>query len=148
LTGRRRALSLFLASVTFIALSWAWGAAANHAYGLDGTPTKIDFRDGAWAVAVLLYLVWGFGDAFVQCWVYWLLGQLSDSPEVLSRLAGAYKGVQCLGATASWALSTGSIPPSTQLWVNVGLLALALPATSFMVLRTPELDKKLPAETH
>ena len=79
---RRRALVLFLAICVVIGASWAWGIAANEHYGLDGNPAKIDFVDAEWVWAMLLYLLWGFGDAFVQCWVYWLLGQLSDSPEV------------------------------------------------------------------
>ena len=80
-------------------------------------------------------------DSFIQCWVYWLLGQLDDSPEVLSRFAGGYKGVQCIGAAISWALSTGSMLPSTQAWINVALLGCSLPATTFMIMMSPQLQK-------
>eukprot|EP00326_Haptolina_ericina_P006316 CAMPEP_0181211036 /NCGR_PEP_ID=MMETSP1096-20121128/23567_1 /TAXON_ID=156174 ORGANISM="Chrysochromulina ericina, Strain CCMP281" /NCGR_SAMPLE_ID=MMETSP1096 /ASSEMBLY_ACC=CAM_ASM_000453 /LENGTH=256 /DNA_ID=CAMNT_0023302401 /DNA_START=1 /DNA_END=771 /DNA_ORIENTATION=+ len=146
LSLRRRALVSFLSIAAAIAGSWAWGLAANTGYRLDETPTEIDFQDGRWPAAALLYLLWGFCDAFIQCWVYWLLGQLDQSPEVLSRFAGGYKAIQCVGAAASWALSTGTTKPSTQAWINVALLACSLPSTVYMLLRTPQLPDEAPQQ--
>lgn len=119
-----------------VGISWFLGIAANDKYGLDGTDVvAIDFNDVDYIGPLLLYGLWGFSDALVQCWSYWLMGQLEESAEKLSRLAGVYKSVQSLGAACSWALSTGAAPPSVQAYANAALFLAALPGAAYVSLR-------------
>ena len=75
--------------------------------------------------------------AVAQCWAYWLLGQLDDTPASLARSAGYYKALQSAGGAASWALSveTSGVPPSTQALINVALALVAFPLALMPVLR-------------
>jgi len=75
--------------------------------------------------------------AVAQCWAYWLLGQLDDTPASLARSAGYYKALQSAGGAASWALSveTSGVLPSTQALINVALALVAFPLALMPVLR-------------
>ena len=95
LSLRRRALVSFLSIAAAIAGSWAWGLAANTGYRLDETPTEIDFQDGRWPAAALLYLLWGFCDAFIQCWVY--CGATATRTPAIVRLVLGRAVVSCRG---------------------------------------------------
>ena len=84
----------------------------------------------------------------MQCWAYWILGQLEGTPEALSRSAGYYKALQSAGGAASWALSVQSsgVPPSVQAYVNVGLFALAFPLAAVAVLSSAALRDTPPRD--
>ena len=119
----------------------------SYGYGDDNGDEPYDALDVASFDVVLapglLYVLWGFCDAVVQCWAYWLLGQLDDTPGALARSAGYYKALQSAGGAASWALSveTSGVPPSSQALINVGLALLAFPLALMAVVRElPEDD--------
>ena len=146
LSLRARAGGSLLLIYALVGLSWGLGLHANGRYGLDhpnATAAKIDFTAPAsWAPPAALYVLWGACDSFVQCWVYWVLGRLDDRPEVLSRFAGGYKALQSAGAAVSWGLSTGPLLPSSQAYVNVGLLLLSLPPVGYLLLTAPQLQRE------
>jgi hypothetical protein len=136
---RRRAATSFALTCAVVGGTWAAGLVCNHAYGLDGEPDKLDFVHDStqWAPPFVLYVVWGGCDALVQCWVYWILGQLDDDAQVLARFSGIYKAVQSVGAAASWALAASSVSASTQAWINIALFALALPPAAHLIAHSP-----------
>jgi MFS family permease len=136
---QRRGGRAFTVIAIAILGSWALGVVANHAYGLDGNVKPLDFTHSSWLVAFSLYVYWGFCDAFIQCWVYWFLSQLDTSPDALARFAGFYKGVQSAGGAVGWVLSA-TLLPSTQVWVNVALILLALPTMSWVIGKIPSDD--------
>ena len=88
-------------------MTWAMRLVAVSPEQL-GQDSKLDFYEdfGSFVFPWLLYFLWGFCDAFVQCWSYWLMGQLSDDPKTLSRYAGFYKvravRVRCCYAARRW----------------------------------------------
>jgi hypothetical protein len=45
----------------------------------------------------------------LQTYAYWLMGAIANSPAVLARYAGYYKGVQSLGAAISWILDASGM---------------------------------------
>jgi len=138
---RTRAYVSLAAVGGFCLATWMGGVVANYHYGLakcptiDGAcvcPNQIDYTDfGRWILPVLLYTCWGACDALVQCWSYWILGQLSDRPEILSRYSGWYKTFNSLGNAIGAALIT-SVDKDVQLWINVILFAAALPPAAFV----------------
>ena len=71
--------------------------------------------------------------------MYWFLSQLDTSPDALARFAGFYKGVQSAGGAVGWVLSA-TLLPSTQVWVNVALIILALPTMSWVIGKIPSDD--------
>jgi len=128
----------------FCLATWMCGAVAQYHYHLnscvtlvDGVevavcPNPISFKTfGRWIAPLLLYTCWGANDALVQCWSYWILGQLSDEPEILSRYSGWYKTFNSLGNALGAALIT-SISKDVQLWINIVLFAVALAPAAFV----------------
>lgn len=127
----RAKVSLVLMAA-IVGVSWVLGIAVGRRYGLDGSfVVAVDFLDPDWVWPLLVYGLWGLSDAFVQCWAYWLMGQLEESHERLSRLAGVYKSVQSLGAAIAWALST-KLAPSTQAYLNLALFVISLPGAVYV----------------
>jgi len=81
---------------------------ANH----DGTgPSKVDISS-PWTIFVrpsLSFLCWGFADAQIQVYCYWLMGKLFHSNAGnLSRAVACYKCLQSLG----YSMGFYFIPPS------------------------------------
>jgi MFS family permease len=141
-----------LAVIGAICLStWACGAVANYVYDLSGCPRdeltgsvvcphQIEFKDfSAWILPLLLYTMWGACDALVQCWSYWILGQLSDRPEILSRYSGWYKTWNSLGNAIGAFLITELTQKgaNAQLWINIALFAAALPPAAYVCSTIP-----------
>jgi len=137
--------------------TWFGGVYANSLYGLSSCPAEpnhpcscyqdpdhpddpskqicpdlIQFSQfGRWIFPLGLYTMWGACDALVQCWSYWILGQLSDRPEILSRYSGWYKTWNSLGNALGAALITAT-GKDLQLWINIGLFAVALPPAAYV----------------
>lgn len=136
----RAYVSLAFVSVICLA-TWGGGVIANYSYHLaDCDPyckDQIEFTDfGRWILPLLLYTMWGACDALVQCWSYWILGQLSDRPEILSRYSGWYKTWNSLGNAVGAALVT-SCNANAQLWINILLFAAALPPAAYVCSTIP-----------
>ena len=147
------------ASLTTIAAlslgAWAAGLYVNYARGLDHSAPHADFiaATAEWASPAALFVAWGGIDSMAQCWIYWWMGQLDESPLVLSRFVGIYKGVQSFGGAAAWALSAtyspgsaGGVSPSTQAWSNVAIFLIALPPAALAVSRARDLGSPRPAD--
>ena len=99
---------------------------------LNDQSLDIDFKDTNAIEPILLYTVWGFLDAFAQCWSYWIMSNMSDDPATLTRYAGFYKTVQCFGAAIASLTNGNQLKPYfplsslNQLLVNCVLFALCL----------------------
>jgi MFS family permease len=144
---RRRGMIVLAVTAAAVGLSWASAIWANTHYELDrgGSGDSIDaLRAPAdWAVPFLVYIVFAFVDALLQLFIFWLIGQLGDNPQYLSRANGFLRSVQCIGNVTAWVLSTyswgcdgkcaGDFPPSAQAYLNVALVAAALPPTAWFV---------------
>jgi hypothetical protein len=86
---------------------------------------------------MLLYVSWGLSDTCIQSFTYWLLGQLEDRPEELSRSNGFMQTVQQAGGLISllhfqgklfW--QSGKAPASHQCLVNLALVSLMIPGAA------------------
>lgn len=123
--------------------TWMGGVIANYHYHLAdctqiGDAVKCEpqiayTQFGSWILLLLLYTMWGACDALVQCWSYWILGQLSDRPEILSRYSGWYKTWNSLGnAVGAFLITALGDHKDAQLWINIGLFAVALPPAAYV----------------
>eukprot|EP01134_Creolimax_fragrantissima_P005037 CFRG5037T1 len=107
--GRRKRAMVGLIIVGSCNLAM-WIYAAWHQftynYDKDSQPNpKISYEDGGkYWVSAALFMCMGFTDALVQTYAYWIIGAISNSTKVLAQYAGYYKGMQSLGACASWLL--------------------------------------------
>ncbi|KAF0715043.1 Aste57867_3596 [Aphanomyces stellatus] len=111
--GNKRTKAFQSMAMIFLITMLMWGAAMwvqiSFDIGGGAKKRKIDFMgeyqkegDGSWFPKFLLYLLFGFNDAIVQVWSYWLMGQFSDDMLTLGRYAGFYKGIQSGMAAVAW----------------------------------------------
>ena len=129
-------------------ISWGWGFGVMYAEGLEATDIfesdktnaqqqeaaslMRDFTDGSTFSSIALFTVWGFLDAFAQCWSYWVMSNSSKDPTTLTRYAGFYKTVQCVGAALGSQMNgSGSSHPFplsrfAQLLINAVLFGICI----------------------
>ncbi|KAF0717615.1 Aste57867_2196 [Aphanomyces stellatus] len=126
-----------MAMILFVTM-FMWGAAlwVQISFDVGGGAKKrnIDFKgefqkdgEGNWFPKFLLYILFGFNDAIVQVWSYWLMGQFSDDMVTLGRYAGYYKGVQSGMAAVAWKIGAiKSVLWTSSVAINWGLGTLGI----------------------
>ncbi|KAF0709657.1 hypothetical protein As57867_005785, partial [Aphanomyces stellatus] len=131
--GNKRTKAFQSMAMIFLITMLMWGAAMwvqiSFDVGGGAKKRKIDFMgeyqkegDGSWFPKFLLYLLFGFNDAIVQVWSYWLMGQFSDDMLTLGRYAGYYKGIQSGMAAVAWKIGTyASVTWPARVGINWGL---------------------------
>ncbi|KAJ1952599.1 hypothetical protein EC988_003465 [Linderina pennispora] len=134
-TKRKRGLIVFgIVAVFFNAI---WGGTLKlqlrYTHGpsdngdTDYPGGHIDFLEHSRAAGpIILYLLYGVGDALYQNFAYWIIGALTNDNQKLSRYAGFYKGIQSLGATVAWQLDAKKVTFMHQLIGNWVLLGISL----------------------
>jgi len=129
---QRRAYVSLGCSVALIAIGWVWGYFANSTYKLDGIPTLYDWNQPGFVEAGALMTLWGFCDALIQNWVYWVIVQLYQDPADLGRMAGVFKGVQAVGNAMAFLLCATSLKPSVHLYSSVLFFLISLPGAFYL----------------
>ncbi|KAL3811154.1 hypothetical protein ACHAXA_001369 [Cyclostephanos tholiformis] len=82
----------------------------------DGNPIAHDISDVSVVSPSLAFACWGFADAQIQVFCYWLMGGLYTSGSDHSRAVGFYKLVQSLGTSIGFYLiPTSRLSESSQL---------------------------------
>jgi len=124
----------------FSLLVWCMQLYANHVYDLDTkreASEVIDFMDSAWGGPLVLYVLLGFSDTFIQNLSNWLLGQLEDDLSKLSQSNAFQSTVQQIGGLLALMHFKGQLPGQTalapasqQCLVNLIIVALILPCTA------------------
>ena len=137
--------------VIAIATSVTWGLALK-VIDEDGIAKSDDVtRDmdyatdsSGFALPFTVFALWGIADVMVQCWCYWILGQISDSASELARYAGIYKATQSAGAAIAWKLNAVGVSAMPQLIV-AWVFALIAVGTALPVAPTLEARPKVPS---
>ncbi|ORX99998.1 MFS general substrate transporter [Basidiobolus meristosporus CBS 931.73] len=125
---RTRALYGLALVAVLTMIIWGGGLGLQVQYTREDHPKDIDFINGpGWGAKFVLYLFYGFLDAVLQTYAYWLMGALSNDSHVLARYAGYYKGLQSAGAAIAWDIDAKSTPFLTQLIINWVLCTASLP---------------------
>ncbi|ORX74290.1 MFS general substrate transporter [Linderina pennispora] len=132
---KKRGLIAFALVAVFFNVMWGGSVALQQKYTHGPTITgptdypggSIDFLEHSRAAGpIILYLVYGIGDALFQNFAYWIIGALTNDSQKLSRYAGFYKGIQSLGATVAWQLDAKKVSFMHQLIGNWVLLGISL----------------------
>ncbi|KAJ2880410.1 hypothetical protein H4R27_004739 [Coemansia aciculifera] len=134
----RRTRGLIAVAIVAVFFNAIWGGTLKlqqkytHGPLPSGEPTDypgglIDFLDSKRAAGpIVLYTLYGVGDALYQNLAYWIIGSLTNDNQKLSRYAGFYKGIQSLGATVAWQLDAKNVSYMNQLIGNWVLLGISL----------------------
>ncbi|KAJ1957768.1 hypothetical protein GGI12_004930 [Dipsacomyces acuminosporus] len=142
MTRRKRGLIVF--GIVAVFFNVIWGGTLKLQLKYTHGPTEfedtdypggiIDFLQHKRAAGpIILYLLYGIGDALFQNFAYWIIGALTNDSQKLSRYAGFYKGIQSLGATVAWQLDAKSVSYLNQLIGNWVLLVISLPSMLYVV---------------
>ncbi|KAL7528307.1 hypothetical protein ACHAWF_002514 [Thalassiosira exigua] len=132
---RRAALCL----LTFIAVNGLGNfLAAMQEFNVNQSGTSIahDITDPCVILPSISFACWGFADAQIQVYCYWLVGQFYTSGDDHSRAVGWYKCAQSLGTSVGFYLIPSSrLRPMSQLvlsssvfFVGTALAFCQLPA--------------------
>lgn len=126
---------------------WGGGLANQLTYSHHNPPSRLDFKESAFAGPFVLYFSYGLLDAMFQSMVYWVIGALADDSQTLSRYSGFYKGVQSAGAAVAWQVDTHKVPLLSQLVVNWSLTTVSYPFLVLLVMLAVKNEKKAEDET-
>ncbi|KAJ1987639.1 hypothetical protein EDC05_005733 [Coemansia umbellata] len=94
----------------------------------------IDFTESSRAAGpMLLYCFMGAIDAYYQSFAYWIIGTMTNRPQMLARYAGFYKEIQsmAMGAVVAWQLDAKHVKLLTQVIINWMLFNFMAPFTHF-----------------
>ncbi|KAI9500359.1 hypothetical protein GGI25_001060 [Coemansia spiralis] len=136
MSRRRRGLAAFALVTVFFNCIWGGTLKMQLRYTHGPLPSGettdypgglLDFKDSKRAAGpMILYMLYGIGDALYQNLAYWIIGSLTNDNQKLSRYAGFYKGIQSLGATVAWQLDAKNVSYLHQLIGNWVLLVISL----------------------
>merc|ERR1712232_834491 len=110
-------------------------------YAFDFTvsdPPRYDISSSESLEPFFLMIFWGFCDAFIQLWSYWVLRQMTDDVNMLSRYAGFYKFWQNIGALVAYVVFGVVLKDHVlkiEYWTNMGILIATVPPTCFGIYR-------------
>ncbi|KAJ2511546.1 hypothetical protein GGI11_005069 [Coemansia sp. RSA 2049] len=143
MTRRKRGLVAF--GIVAVFFNCIWGGSLKlqlrYTHGpLSSTVTTdypgglMDFKESSRVAGpMILYMLYGIGDALYQNFAYWIIGSLTNDNQKLSRYAGFYKGIQSLGATVAWQLDAKNVSYLHQLIGNWVLLGISLAPMLYVV---------------
>lgn len=137
-TRRKRGLVSLLITVCTINLAFALGCVVQYAYhgGFERAHPPdwipIDFTESARAAfPIIVYILYGLGDAMWQTYAYWVMGSIAGSDTRLcARFAGFYKGVQSAGAAIAWGIDLKAAY-KPQFWVCWVMVIISSPLLYF-----------------
>ncbi|KAJ1793734.1 hypothetical protein GGH19_003951 [Coemansia sp. RSA 1807] len=136
MTRRRRGLFAFGIVAVFFNVIWGGTLKQQLRYTHGPLPSGettdypgglLDFMETKRASGpIILYMLYGLGDALYQNLAYWIIGSLTNDSQRLSRYSGFYKGIQSLGATVAWQLDAKNVSYLNQFIGNWVLLVISL----------------------
>ncbi|KAF7546315.1 hypothetical protein G7Z17_g8521 [Cylindrodendrum hubeiense] len=68
----------------------------------DWDPVGLDWVQGDYWLSIILYIYWQYANDMYQCYVYFLIGTLSNEVEELARYTGILKTVNTAGAALGY----------------------------------------------
>lgn len=133
---RQRAIWGLIGCVTLNTLQWGWAFYIQFAWEGGGydkdrpIEERIDFTDGGrYFLPAALYMYMGVCDSIIQTYAYWIMGAIANSPTILARYAGYYKGIQSLGSAFSWIIDASGVQYRWQGIVCFILATIMVPPT-------------------
>lgn len=102
--SRERAIACLVAFVVINAAGNALAATQEHEATLSPSASAHDIAQWSVLAPSLAFACWGFADAQIQVYCYWLMGSFYRSGSDHSRTVGYYKCVQSLGTSIGFFL--------------------------------------------
>ncbi|KAJ9144992.1 MFS general substrate transporter [Pleurostoma richardsiae] len=81
---------------TLNSINWVYATVVQKIYA-DTHPVGLDWTQGEYWLSIVLYLYWSFVNNAFQCYMYFLVGTLSDEVEELARYTSVMKTINTAG---------------------------------------------------
>jgi len=65
---------------------------------------------------IFIFTYYGFNEAMMQTYAYWIMGAITDDCSESARFAGYYKGIQSAGAAVAWSIDN-SLSKNPKSWI-------------------------------
>ncbi|KAI9026071.1 major facilitator superfamily domain-containing protein [Hyaloraphidium curvatum] len=140
---RKRAVWGGIILAAFFTVAWALGCYLQFGWrGGYSSPADvgqpIDITDSAaYAFPIVVFLLYGIGDAMLQVYAYYIMGALTDDLSKSAAYAGYYKGIQSAFAAVAWQLDNVA-SWRAQFIVNWVLFTLSVPFYMWVALKHVE----------
>ncbi|ORX58183.1 MFS general substrate transporter [Hesseltinella vesiculosa] len=147
----RRARALMALGVMALILLAVWIGAFVFQLTFDNNfDQPIHWTSPGFGGPFVLYMLFGFSDALYQTYIYWVMGSMSNSTEVLARYAGFYKALQSAGAAVSFGIDAVNIPLKWECLVSWLLVMVSFPLMAMVANKVPEtaVEPELPRDKH
>ena len=84
------------------------------------------------------YLIIFVSGYWTQLTLYWVLGTLSNKPEVQSRAGGVFRAFEVAGQAISYGINSNkSVGYEASLYINTALLVLVIPSMIALISKVP-----------
>lgn len=107
-TINSRAKSCFIFVYGIQAAWWAWAIYIMHKYHVTTPKPLFDWTSSGWGSGFFLYLALQVGFNMMYELNYWIIGQISDDPAEIIRLASIVRGVESAGQCVSYGVNSTS----------------------------------------
>ncbi len=98
ITRRKRAIACLVAFIAVNSTGNILAMIQEYAAKQNGSAVAHDIADMSVVLPSLAFACWGFADAQIQVFCYWLMGDFFTSGSNHSRAVGYYKCIQSLGS--------------------------------------------------
>ncbi|KAI7870775.1 major facilitator superfamily domain-containing protein [Spinellus fusiger] len=89
--------------------------------------TPIHWNHPTFGGPFVLFIMYGLSDSLYQSYLYWLMGAMTNDPNLLARYAGFYKAVQSAGAAISFGIDAINTPLRTECFICWSLISISFP---------------------
>ncbi|KAJ1035878.1 hypothetical protein NDA13_000536 [Ustilago tritici] len=105
-TVNSRAKTSFIAIYTLQAAWWAWAIYIMHKYHTTSPKPSFDWTTSGWGSGFFLYLALQVGFNMMYELNYWIIGNVSEDPAEIIRLASIVRGVESAGQCVSYGVNS------------------------------------------
>ncbi|KAJ1018134.1 hypothetical protein NDA16_005000 [Ustilago loliicola] len=139
-TVNSRAKSSFVFVYTLQAAWWAWAIYIMHKYHTTTPKPSFDWTSDGWGSGFFLYLALQAGFNMMYELNYWIIGNISEDPAEIIRLASIVRGVESAGQCVSYGVNSTSWRLDAVAGLNTAQWAISVLPAWFVVKKIGILD--------
>ncbi|KAJ1914175.1 hypothetical protein IWQ60_008908 [Tieghemiomyces parasiticus] len=137
LDTRKKGLLVAAIYTTLICASWISASFVQGPVTRESELNIYDFTDAYYWKIVIIYITWGFLDASLNAFSFWIMGYVTSDPKKLARYTAFTRCLQGVGGVISWGIDSNKVPFIIELWITFGFLLIAMASAFISILAIP-----------